>query len=206
MNTLQNALSRDFSLRTPSRFVTEPLVRRALLEDLAHGDDITTDAIVPADARGAPIVSRAPGVVAGVDAALLAFELLDPNGVAVVTHVADGERASNGVNGRSNSTGARARSSRVSVRRSISFAVCRGIATATRALVDIVAGTHAQIVDTRKDDAGTTRTRKVCGPCGGGSNHRFGFDDAVLIKDNHLALAGSIHEAVAAFAPRPVIW
>jgi nicotinate-nucleotide pyrophosphorylase (carboxylating) len=72
-----------------------------------------------------------------------------------------------------------------------------GIATATRALVDAVAGTQAHIADTRKTTPGLRALEKYAVRCGGGSNHRFGLDDAVLIKDNHLALAGSIHEAVS---------
>jgi nicotinate-nucleotide pyrophosphorylase (carboxylating) len=77
-----------------------------------------------------------------------------------------------------------------------------GIATATRKLVDLVAGTHARIADTRKTTPGLRALERYAVACGGGSNHRFGLDDAVLIKDNHLAIAGSIHAAVTAVRAR----
>ena len=181
----------------PHRIVIERVVQTALLEDLAHGNDLTTDSIVPVDAQGrAAVVARAPGVLAGLDAALLAFELLDPGGVRATRVRSDGERIERGDTivelegrGRTLLTG----------ERTMLNLLCRlsGIATATRALVDTVAGTRAHIVDTRKTAPGLRALEKYAVRCGGGSNHRFGLDDAVLIKDNHLALAGSIREAVA---------
>jgi nicotinate-nucleotide pyrophosphorylase (carboxylating) len=197
MNHLQNALSRVSSPRKPSRLVIEPVIRTALLEDLAHGSDLTTDAIVPTDLHAtASIVARQDGVIAGLGAALLAFELLDPGAFKVHVLVDDGCAVASGetvaeITGRARTllTGER---TMLNVLSRLS-----GIASATHRLVEAVRGTHAQIVDTRKTTPGLRALEKYAVRCGGGSNHRFGLDDAVLIKDNHLALAGSIHEAVA---------
>jgi len=171
-------------------------VRAALLEDLAHGSDLTTDAIVPGDLRTtARILSRADGVVAGLEAALLAFELIEPGAVRVRASVEDGDAVKAG--GLVAQLEGPADVLLTGERTMLNF-LCRlsGIATATRALVDAVAGTRAQVVDTRKTTPGLRVLEKYAVRCGGGGNHRFGLDDAVLIKDNHLALAGSIHEAV----------
>jgi nicotinate-nucleotide pyrophosphorylase (carboxylating) len=184
------------STHKPSRLVVEPIVRAALLEDLAHGSDLTTDAIVPIDLRTtARVVSRADGVIAGLDAALLAFELLEPGAVRVRTSIEDGDAVKAGglVAQLEGPAGVL-----LTGERTMLNLLCRlsGIATATRALVDAVAGTRAHVVDTRKTTPGLRVLEKYAVRCGGGGNHRFGLDDAVLIKDNHLALAGSIHEAV----------
>ncbi len=181
----------------PHRIVVEPLVRTALLEDLAHGNDLTADSIVSSETHAsAGIVARAPGVLAGLDAALLAFELLDAGSVRASRPRADGERIERGdtivaLEGRARTL--------LTGERTMLNMLCRlsGIATATRALVDAVAGTNAAIADTRKTTPGLRALEKYAVRCGGGSNHRFGLDDAVLIKDNHLALAGSIRDAVA---------
>ncbi len=181
----------------PQRIVVEPLVRTALLEDLAHGNDLTTDAIVPADrAARAVLAARAPGIVAGLDAALLAFDLLAPGAVRTTIRVRDGAHVERGATVAELEGPARAL---LTGERTCLNLLCRlsGIATATRALVDLVAGTRAHVVDTRKTTPGLRALEKYAVRCGGGSNHRFGLDDAVLIKDNHLALAGSIREAVA---------
>ena len=181
----------------PHRLVVEPLIRAALLEDIGHGNDITTDAIVAPDRiASAQLVARAPGVTAGVNASLLAFQLLGgpfearifaPDG----SHVEAGSTIADlRVNARTLLTGER---TALNLLGRLS-----GIATATRRLVDLVAGTGAHVVCTRKTTPGLRVLEKYAVRCGGGSNHRFGLDDAVLIKDNHLALAGSIHDAVAA--------
>ncbi|MBV8491129.1 MAG: carboxylating nicotinate-nucleotide diphosphorylase [Candidatus Eremiobacteraeota bacterium] len=194
---MPNAPSRVFApLRLP-RFVVEPVLRAALQEDIGRGGDITTGAIVPEDAATtARFVARRDGVVAGIDAALLTFVLLDD---AVETHVVipDGERVAAGQTIADVTGNARAV---LTGERTALNVLCRlsGIATATRALVDLVAGTRAKIVDTRKTTPGLRALEKYAVRCGGGSNHRFGLDDAVLIKDNHLAVAGSIRSAVAA--------
>jgi nicotinate-nucleotide pyrophosphorylase (carboxylating) len=184
-------------LLKPSRLVLEPIVRAALLEDLAHGNDLTTDAIVgPDDVARARIVARQPGIVAGTGAAELAFRLLDES-VETEILVRDGGRAAAGQsvaairgNARAILTGERAALNLLSR--------LSGIATATRSLVDLVAGTHARVADTRKTTPGLRVLERYAVRCGGGANHRFGLDDAVLVKDNHLAVAGSIHAAVAA--------
>jgi nicotinate-nucleotide pyrophosphorylase (carboxylating) len=181
----------------PHRLVVEPLVRAALLEDLAHGADLTTDAIVAPERRATgAVVARAAGIVAGVQAALLAFELLDAGAIRSDVRIADGERVERGDTVVALEGSAR---TLLTGERTMLNLLCRtsGIATATRALVDAVAGTRARIVDTRKTTPGMRALEKYAVRCGGGSNHRFGLDDAILIKDNHLALAGSIAEAVA---------
>lgn len=180
----------------PHRLVVEPLVRTALLEDLAHGADLTTDAIVPSDATAHGVVAaRSGGVIAGVDAALFAFDLLAPGSIAARILVEDGARVNPGDrvvelrgSARTLLTGERTMLNLLSR--------LSGIATATRTLVDAIAGTRAHIVDTRKTTPGLRALEKYAVRCGGGSNHRFGLDDAVLIKDNHLVLAGSIASAV----------
>lgn len=197
MKLLQNVRSRTSAPLKPSRLVVEPLIRTALLEDLAHGADLTTDSIVPEDLRTtAQVVARESGTIAGVDAALLAFELLDPGATSFDIRIADGERVKGGdavvtITGRARTllTGERTMLNLLS-------RLC-GTATATRGLVDAVAGTRAHVVDTRKTTPGLRVLEKYAVRCGGGSNHRFGLDDAILIKDNHLALAGSIAGAVA---------
>lgn len=179
----------------------EPIVRAALLEDIGHGGDLTTDAIVPPDRRAsANIVSRKAGVSAGIDAARFAFSLLDP-GAKVHVHVEDGERVQPGQTIATIECSARAL---LTGERTALNLMCRlsGIATATRALVDAIEAYRAQVVCTRKTTPGLRVLEKYAVRCGGGANHRFGLDDAVLIKDNHLALAGSIREAVAAVRER----
>lgn len=179
----------------------EPLVRAALLEDIGHGGDLTTDAIVSAQRRGSGrIVARKPGVIAGIETARMAFTLLDPHAELRV-HVADGSRVQPGEAVATVACSARALLT--AERTALNF-MCRlsGIATATRSLVDAVAAFRAQVVCTRKTTPGLRVLEKYAVRCGGGSNHRFGLDDAVLVKDNHLALAGSIAEAVAAVRRR----
>jgi nicotinate-nucleotide pyrophosphorylase (carboxylating) len=185
------------SAHKPSRLVVEPIVRAALLEDLAHGSDLTTDAIVPPDLRTtARIVSRADGVIAGLDAALLAFDLLQADAVHTRISTRDGDAVNRGglVAQLEGPAGVL-----LTGERTMLNLLCRlsGIATATRALVEAIAGTRAHVVDTRKTTPGLRVLEKYAVRCGGGSNHRFGLDDAVLIKDNHLARAGSIPEAGA---------
>ncbi len=181
----------------PHRLLIEPIVRAALLEDIGHGGDLTTDAIVTPGTRArANIVARKTGIVAGLDAARLAFELLDPQAEFDV-RIPDGQRAAKGQPVAAISCNARAL---LTGERTALNLLCRlsGIATATRALVDAIADCRARVVCTRKTTPGLRVLEKYAVRCGGGSNHRFGLDDAVLIKDNHLALAGSIRAAVEA--------
>lgn len=184
------------SLASPE-LLAEPVVRAALLEDLGRGGDLTTDAIVdrsqPARAR---IVARRAGIIAGIAVAGLAFRLLDER-IDVVANVNDGDRVGEGTivctivgSARAILTGERT---------ALNFlGRLSGIATATRALVDRVAGTNARILDTRKTTPGLRALERYAVRAGGGYNHRFGLDDAILIKDNHIALAGSVRAAIAA--------
>jgi nicotinate-nucleotide pyrophosphorylase (carboxylating) len=183
-------------MSAPNRLVVEPVVRAALLEDLHHGSDLTTDAIVPADLRTtAEIRARETGVIAGLDAALLAFDVLAPGDTLAAIHVHDGGAVTPGSLVASLEGPARVL---LTGERTMLNLLNRlsGIATATHKLVDLVRGTKAHVVDTRKTTPGLRALEKYAVRCGGGGNHRFGLDDAVLIKDNHLALAGSIREAV----------
>jgi nicotinate-nucleotide pyrophosphorylase (carboxylating) len=197
MKPLQNAPSRGSLTSKPDRLLIEPLVRAALLEDLGHGGDITTDAIVAPELRTtARIVARQDGVIAGLDAALLAFELLEPGATHADVLAPDGSGVTRGTVVAQLEGPARVL---LTGERTMLNLLCRlsGIASATRNLVNAVAGTRAQVIDTRKTTPGLRVLEKYAVRCGGGGNHRFGLDDAVLIKDNHLALAGSVHEAVA---------
>jgi len=177
------------------RLLVEPIVRAALLEDLGRAGDITTDAIVPPEATvEAVIAARQPGVVAGLDAGLLAFELVDPT-LRIEQLCDDGARISRGetvarISGR-------ARGVLGAERTALNF-LCRmsGVATATRGLVDAITGYNAKIVCTRKTTPGLRALEKQAVRLGGGANHRFGLDDAMLIKDNHIALAGGVRAAL----------
>jgi nicotinate-nucleotide pyrophosphorylase (carboxylating) len=181
--------------------VAASIVRAALLEDVGHGGDLTTDAIVDPQRRArARIVARRDGIVAGLDLAAIAFRLLDER-VATLRRVDEGARIEAGASLADIEGPARAI---LTGERTALNLLCRlcGIATATRALVDLVSHTSARIADTRKTTPGLRVLERYAVSCGGGSNHRFGLDDGVLIKDNHLALAGSIREAVAAARAR----
>jgi len=183
------------SVRRLPTLVIEPLVRAALLEDLGRAGDITTDAIVPTQAHAeTALVARQAGVVAGLDLALLAFKLVDPAIIASVQRP-DGARLAPGdviatVVGP-------ARGILTAERVALNF-LCHlsGIATATAAIVEAVRGHRARITCTRKTTPGLRAVQKYAVRVGGGANHRFGLDDAVLIKDNHIAAAGGIRPAV----------
>lgn len=186
---------RGLAPELPPRLLWEPSVRAALLEDLGRAGDRTSDAVIPADAVGrAVVVARAAGVVAGLAVAAAAFELLDER-IRVEFHASDGQR----VPARSalaTVTGpARAILSAERVALNFLGRMC-GIATATARFVDAIEGTGAHVTCTRKTTPGLRVFEKYAVRVGGGRNHRFGLDDAVLIKDNHVALAGGAREAV----------
>src|SRR5438309_4801244 len=178
-----------------SPLLIDPLVRAALCEDLGRAGDITTDAVVPGAARAeTALVARQPGVVAGLDVALLAFRLVDAAIVATVARP-DGSRVAAGeviatISGP-------ARGMLTAERVALNF-LCQlsGVASATASLVDAVRGHRARITCTRKTIPGLRALQKYAVRLGGGSNHRFGLDDAVLIKDNHLVAAGGLRPAV----------
>lgn len=173
----------------------EPIVRAALAEDLGRAGDITTDSIVPADAIAtARLAARKDGRVAGLEVALSAFRMLDPDAHMEVEH-GDGTDVPPG--GVIATVTGHARAILTAERTALNLlGRLSGIATATRALVREVEGTHARIVCTRKTTAGLRVLEKHAVRLGGGFNHRFGLDDAVLIKDNHIAVAGGIRPAV----------
>ena len=178
-----------------SRILIEPVVREALLEDLGRAGDITTDAIIPAGTRmSAAIVARKAGRLAGIDVAALAFELLDP-AVGIDVLRTDGADVAAGETVLTVDGTARAILS--AERTALNF-LCRlsGIATATRTLVEIVHGTGVAIACTRKTTPNLRVLEKYAVRVGGGKNHRFGLDDAVLIKDNHIAAAGGVRVAI----------
>ena len=173
----------------------EPLVRAALLEDLGRAGDITTDAIVPADAMArVALVARQPGVVAGLDLALLAFRLVHPRIDAVVERPDGNPLAPGDVIA---TLAGQARGLLTGERVALNF-LCHlsGVASATASIVEAVRGTRASICCTRKTMPGLRAVQKYAVRVGGGSNHRFGLDDAVLIKDNHVAIAGGIRPAL----------
>ena len=173
----------------------EPAVRIALLEDLGRAGDLTTDAIVPAAVRTQCILAvRQSGVVAGLDFALAAFRLIDPS-IMVDVALPDGSRVREGDT--IATIAGPARGILTAERTALNF-LCHlsGIATATRGIVDAIQGTSAQVCCTRKTIPGLRFAQKYAVRAGGGSNHRFGLDDAVLIKDNHIAIAGGVRAAV----------
>jgi nicotinate-nucleotide pyrophosphorylase (carboxylating) len=170
-------------------------VRGALQEDLGTGGDLTTDATVPADAVGSGrIVARAPGRIAGAPVARSAFCLLDESMVVEVL-TADGQDADTDsvvleIRGS-------VRAMLTAERTALNFlGHLSGIATLTRHYVEAASGHPVRIVCTRKTTPGLRILEKYAVRCGGGSNHRFGLDDAVLIKDNHLVAAGGVARAV----------
>jgi nicotinate-nucleotide pyrophosphorylase (carboxylating) len=173
----------------------EPLVRMALLEDLGRAGDLTTDAIVPAGHRATTLlVARQPGVVAGLDLARLAFQLIDP---AIELRIERHDGAALAPGDVIAAISGPARGILTAERVALNF-LCRlsGIATATASVVAAVRDYKADIVCTRKTTPGLRAIEKYAVRVGGGSNHRFGLDDAVLIKDNHVAIAGSVTEAL----------
>ncbi|WP_202302588.1 carboxylating nicotinate-nucleotide diphosphorylase [Mesorhizobium sp. 131-2-1] len=173
----------------------EPLVRAALLEDLGRAGDLTTDAIVAKERHATTVLAaRQQGIVAGLDLAMLAFKLIDPS-VEMTVERADGSEVAQGETIASVSGSARA--ILTAERTALNF-LCHlsGIATATSSIVNAVHGHKAKIVCTRKTTPGLRAVEKYAVRAGGGANHRFGLDDAILIKDNHIAIAGGIRPAM----------
>jgi nicotinate-nucleotide pyrophosphorylase (carboxylating) len=175
----------------------EPVVRAALAEDVGSGDR-TTDGLVPADARcKAELVLEEPGVICGVAAVRAVFEALDPD-VRVEALLADGSRITD-VPARVATIEGPARAILTGERTALNiFGRLCGIATLTARYVDLVDGTGTAILDTRKTTPGLRALERYAVRCGGGTNHRFGLHDAILVKENHLRIAGGIAPAVAA--------
>lgn len=183
-------------LSIPHMLIDEA-VARALREDLGDAGDITSASTIPADASASAVIAaRKTGVIAGVDLACAAFRLVDP-AIKLEAAKADGARVAPGdkilfIEGP-------ARAVLSSERVALNFlGHLSGVASATAALVDAAAGTHARIVCTRKTTPGLRAFEKYAVRCGGGHNHRFGLYDAVMIKDNHIAAAGSVIQALKA--------
>ncbi|MAF57541.1 MAG: nicotinate-nucleotide diphosphorylase (carboxylating) [Ponticaulis sp.] len=175
--------------------VLEPIVRLALSEDLGRAGDLTTDATIPPDTNMAVnIVGRKNGVIAGLDAASLALRMIDTS-VSLDIATPDGAAVAPGqVVARLNGS---ARSILTAERTMLNFmGRLSGIATLTREFVSRIEGSDAKIVCTRKTTPGHRAVEKRAVRCGGGTSHRYGLDDAIMIKDNHIAACGSITDAL----------
>ena len=175
--------------------VIEPIVKLALAEDLGVAGDVTTDALIDPDAMGRWVVAaRKPGVVAGLDAATLAGWMIDPDLQFTV-------RAGDGASVKARDVileiDGSARSMLMAERTMLNFiGQLSGVATLTRAYVDAVAGMNVVIASTRKTTPGMRALEKRAVRLGGGGAHRYGLDDAILIKDNHVAAAGGVVRAL----------
>ena len=182
-------------------FLVERAVAAALEEDLGQAGDITTDPIIPAHATAeAEIVARKEGVIAGLDLAAASFKALDPDS-QFVADVADGARVAAGA--RLGRIQGKARALLSAERVALNFlGHLSGIATLTAAYVAAVEGTKARIACTRKTTPGLRAFEKYAVRAGGGINHRFGLYDAVLVKDNHIAAAGGLAQALAKLRAR----
>lgn len=177
--------------------MVEDAVRAALLEDLGRAGDITTNATIAEDATAiAKLASRDAGVIAGMVFARTAFAVMDPT-VRFTALVKDGDRVEPGqeialIEGN-------ARSILSSERVALNFLMhLSGIASYTARFADLISHTRAKVCDTRKTIPGLRAAEKYAVRCGGGSNHRFGLDDAILIKDNHIAVSGGVAKAILA--------
>jgi nicotinate-nucleotide pyrophosphorylase (carboxylating) len=179
----------------PHTLLIEPIVRNALLEDLGRAGDITSDALIAADATThAVIATRQSGVVSGLIAADLAFRLIDAS-VRLTPRAPDGSEIAQGAVIAELQGPARSILTAERVALNL-LGHLSGVATATHAFVTRIAHTKAQIICTRKTTPGLRVLEKYAVRCGGGLNHRFGLDDAVLVKDNHIAAAGGVAAAV----------
>ncbi|MEQ8840888.1 MAG: carboxylating nicotinate-nucleotide diphosphorylase [Acidimicrobiales bacterium] len=187
--------SSEHNLMPPPAHEVENVLRRALVEDLAQGGDLTSAALVPPSAttRGR-VVARAAGTIAGLHIGLAVFDLVDGD-VSITALASDGDRVEAGTtlatldgSSRAILTGER---TCLNILGHLS-----GIATSTRSVVDAVSDTRTRIADTRKTTPGLRALEKYAVRCGGGMNHRFGLHDAVMIKDNHLVVAASPADAV----------
>ena len=173
----------------------DAVVRAALLEDLGRAGDVTAQACIPDGARMRAVVgARKAGVLAGVDCVRLAVLAMDPH-ASIDIRVRDGEAFEAGAALAEIEGDARALLSAERTALNLLGRLC-GVATLTRDYVRAVEGTGARIADTRKTTPGLRALEKHAVVCGGGINHRFGLDDAILIKDNHVAVCGGVDPAV----------
>ena len=175
--------------------LVEPVVRMALAEDLGRGGDITAQACIPEGARmRAVFAARKPGVLAGIGCGRLSLLAMDP-AATIRSRLRDGDAFEAGAVLVEAEADARAFLAAERTALNLLGRLC-GIATLTRAYVDAAEGTGARIADTRKTTPGLRALEKHAVACGGGLNHRFGLDDAILIKDNHVAVCGGVAEAI----------
>ncbi|WP_367110534.1 carboxylating nicotinate-nucleotide diphosphorylase [uncultured Psychrobacter sp.] len=173
----------------------KPLVETALVEDLGRRGDVTSQATIPADRQAQlQIRARQDGVICGMDLARLSFAIIDQQ-IEFIAQISDGEYVT--ANTVLATVRGNARHLLIAERTALNFMThLSGIATATREIVDSVADFSAQITCTRKTIPGLRIVQKYAVRCGGGHNHRLGLDDAILIKDNHIAIAGDIEAAI----------
>lgn len=181
----------------PSMIIT-PLLERAFAEDLGTAGDLTSQYFLESDAIVADktvfMRARQDGIIAGIDIAHRAFQFYDSS-ISFTSHIIDGARVKKGnliatINGDPRSL--------LTAERTALNLICHlsGIATKTRNMVDLIAPYKSKLVDTRKTLPGLRAVQKYAVRAGGGYNHRFGLDDAVMIKDNHIALAGGLTKAI----------
>lgn len=182
-------------VRLPAIMI-EPCVRAGLLEDLGRAGDITSDSVIePGIIAKTALVARENGVLAGLEFSKTAFALIDPS-IVFMAHCQDGARLQPGtviaeISGS-------ARGILTAERVALNFlSHLSGIASVTAVIADSISYTKARISCTRKTTPGLRFAEKYAVRAGGGVNHRFGLDDAILIKDNHIAIAGSIERAVS---------
>jgi nicotinate-nucleotide pyrophosphorylase (carboxylating) len=177
--------------RPPADLLIEPQIRAALEEDLGRAGDVTSELTIPADQKAlARLVARKPGHIAGLVAARIACRLVD---ASLTFNVAAPDGSGVEAGALIATVAGPARAILTAERVALNFAGhLSGVATATAALAEAVKGTKARIVCTRKTLPNLRILQKYAVRCGGGFNHRFGLDDAVLIKDNHIAAAGGI--------------
>lgn len=178
-----------------SQIHIEEIVRAALKEDLGHGFDVTTQSTIPSSAQATAVIrARENGVLSGLMLGLSAFSLIDGD-LDMEVYITDGQVVDAGDDIATISGSAAA--ILTAERTALNFMThMSGIATQTAHFVKAVDGTHAKICDTRKTLPGLRLLQKYAVKCGGGHNHRMGLDDAILIKDNHIAVAGGIHQAL----------
>ncbi|WP_436119497.1 carboxylating nicotinate-nucleotide diphosphorylase [Phyllobacterium sp. LjRoot231] len=179
------------------QLLIEDAVRAALLEDLGRAGDITTNATLPEDATASAMLSsREAGTICGIGFARTAFALMDPK-LEFIALAKDGARVKPGDHIARVEGNARAILSAERV--ALNFLMhLSGIASTTAKFADLIVHTNAKVCDTRKTIPGMRAFAKYAVKCGGGSNHRFGLDDAILIKDNHVAVAGGVAKAILA--------
>lgn len=185
------------SFATVPDLILEPMIRNALLEDLGSYGDVTTRAVIPADATySAKLNAREDAIVSGMQVAALTFRLVDPT-LEITTHIADGQPCRKGdvlmtINGK-------AASILSGERVALNYAGrLTGIATKTASFVAEAKGTNARVTCTRKTTPNMRLVEKLAVLHGGGHNHRYSLSDAIMIKDNHIAAAGGVRQVLEA--------